>query len=164
MDLDLTDEQEIFRETTRRFLEAEAPVAGVRNLVGVDYAFDSSLWRKAAGLGWTSMLASEEAGGGCLSGRPVADAAIVAEGMGRQGSPGPFCPVNVVTAALSVRSSEHLGLLGPLISGASVASWAFAEPGRSWDARSVGATAKPCSDGVGPGLPPATYPLRGRNQ
>lgn len=142
MNLELTEEQEFFRQTTRRFLEDEAPVGKVRDLDTSDEAFDPVWWRRAAELGWTSLLASEEVGGGCLTGRPVADAAIVAEEIGRQVAPGPFIPVSVVAAALSLDAGRHRDLVGSLIAGTAVASWAFAEPGAGWDAAGIRATAE----------------------
>jgi alkylation response protein AidB-like acyl-CoA dehydrogenase len=144
VDLDLTEEQEFFRDTTRRFVEAEAPIVNVRRPDGAD----SSWWQKAAELGWTSLLVSEEAGGGCLSGRPVADAAIVAEEMGRQVAPGPFCPVSVVASALSADTGRHGESLRSLVAGSTIAVWAFAERGGSWDADGIGATAVSSSDDV----------------
>ena len=58
-------------------------------------------WRRGAELGWVSMLVSEDHGGGCISGQPLADLQLVAEEVGRLVSPGPLIPTNVVAAALS---------------------------------------------------------------
>ena len=77
MHLELTDEQEFFRETTRKFLEREAPIAAVRDLYESPDGFDRNWWRRAAELGWTILFVSEELGGGSLSGRPAADAAAI---------------------------------------------------------------------------------------
>jgi alkylation response protein AidB-like acyl-CoA dehydrogenase len=147
MNLDLTDEQIAFRDTTRRFIEAEAPVAGVRALADSTDAFDRAWWRRAAALGWTSVLAVE-AGTGSGTGRSIADAAIVAEEMGRQVCPGPFCPVSVVTVALSDDGGRHGELLETLIDGSAVATWAHAERSGTWDGNSVETTAVPASDGI----------------
>ena len=141
MRLDLSGDQEFFRETTRRFIESTASVAGLRDLDWHVGAFKPSWWRSAAELGWTSMLVDEAAGGGCLSGRQVGDAIIVAEEMGRQVSPGPFLAVNVVADALN-RSSGEREELGGLVDGSLVATWAFAEADGRWDPLGLGSTAR----------------------
>jgi alkylation response protein AidB-like acyl-CoA dehydrogenase len=142
VNLELTEDQRFFRETTRRFIENEAPISLVRGWHDSDQGFEISWWRQAAELGWTSMFAPERAGGGSLSGRPLADAAIVAEEMGRLTTPGPFLPVNVVAAALSFDGADgHADTLAALVSGESVAAWAFGEPGSRWDPGTFATTA-----------------------
>lgn len=125
MDLELADERLFFQQNTRRFLEREASIEKVRELAGTELGYDPGWWRGAAELGWTSLLASEEAGGGSLSGNPVSDAVIVAEEMGRMVAPGPFLPTNVVVSALGGSEpggSEHLP---GLLDGSTTAAWAF---------------------------------------
>src|SRR5260221_11426054 len=98
MQLDLTQDQEYFRDTTRKLLESEVPLAAVRSLYESEEGFDRAWWRRAAELGWTSMLVPEQLGGGSLSGEGLIDLTIVAEEMGRLVSPGPLVPCNVVAA------------------------------------------------------------------
>ena len=143
MNLQLTEDQEFFRATTRRFLASEAPITEVRRLLDSERGFAPDWWRAAAELGWTSMLASEAAGGGSLSGRPLTDAVIVAEEMGRLMSPGPFLPANVVAAAISSAGSaeQRERVLAPLVSGDAVAAWAHGEPGSHWDGAAMRTTA-----------------------
>jgi alkylation response protein AidB-like acyl-CoA dehydrogenase len=142
VNLELTEDQAFFRETTRRFVESESPISTVRTVAESEHGFERGWWRQAAELGWTAMFASERVGGGSLSGRPLSDAVIVAEEIGRMVTPGPFLPVNVVAAALS-RSADgaHDEVLGALLSGEVVAAWALAEHGNRWDASGVAATA-----------------------
>ena len=141
MRLDLSGDQEFFRETTRRFIESTASVAGLRDLDWREGVFERSWWRSAAELGWTSMLVDEAAGGGCLSGRQVGDAIIVAEEMGRQVSPGPFLAVNVIADALNRSASGEREELGGLLDGSLIATWAFAEAGGRWDPLGLASTA-----------------------
>ena len=148
MNLELTDEQQSFRDTTRRFIESTAPLGSLRALGESADAFDVEWWQRAAGLGWSSLLVPTEAGGGSSSGRPVADAAIVAEEMGRQVCPGPFLPVNVVCATLARQPGRHLELLQRLADGVAVATWAYAEPGGRWDTGELSTTATPVAGGV----------------
>jgi alkylation response protein AidB-like acyl-CoA dehydrogenase len=150
MNLELSEDQESFRETTRRFLETAAPLTAVRALWDSADGFDRGWWEEAAALGWTSLFVPEAHGGGSLSGRPTVDAVIVAEEMGRMVAPGPFLPVNVVAAAVAAEGSDaqQAALLPSLLSGKSIATWAFAEPGGAWSAAGVALTADVEGDAV----------------
>lgn len=150
MKLDLTEDQEYFRTTTRKFLESEAPLSRVRALYEDADGFDRAWWRRAAELGWTSMLVPERLGGATLSGEGLVDLAIVAEEMGRLVSPGPLVPCNLVAAALAAEDEPpdgHKQVLAALIAGETIAAFAVAEPGGRWQAGDVAATATSVGDG-----------------
>jgi alkylation response protein AidB-like acyl-CoA dehydrogenase len=134
MNLQLTGEQEEFRLTARKFLEAEAPLSAVRELFEDANGFDSAFWSQAADLGWTSAFVPEQYGGGTLSGRSGSDAVIIAEEMGRVVAPGPFLPSNVVATAVAAAGSvdQKTELLPRIAAGSTVATWALAEPGGVW--------------------------------
>jgi alkylation response protein AidB-like acyl-CoA dehydrogenase len=134
MNLALTEEQTLFRESTKRFLEAESPLSTVRALWEGSDGFERDYWNQAARLGWTSALVPEAQGGGSVSGRPVQDLVIVAEEMGRMVAPGPFLPVNVVATAIAREAGTELrsALLPGLLSGDLVAAWGVAEEGAVW--------------------------------
>jgi alkylation response protein AidB-like acyl-CoA dehydrogenase len=149
VNLELTADQAFFRETTQRFLETETPISVVRQLHDLDRGFDLGWWRQAAELGWTSLLVDERAGGGSLSGRPVADAAIVAEELGRALGPGPFLPVNVVATALSSSGGAgHATILTSLVNGDAIATWALGEPASRWEAAGISTTAEIHGDDI----------------
>lgn len=133
--LTLSDDQELFRDTSRKFLESESPLTSVRALYETRDGFDGEWWRRAAELGWTSLFVAEADGGGSLSGDPVSDAVIVAEEMGRLVAPGPFLPVSVVadTLARSGSDEQRSELCPGLLGGDAVATWAFAERTGHWD-------------------------------
>ena len=131
MDLSLTDDQELFRQTTRKFLEDSVPLAAVRLLAEEQpRGFDAEWWQQGAELGWVSMLVSEEHGGGSVSGRGLSDLGLVAEEMGRLVSPGPLAPTNVVAGALSRTGSpaQAKQWVGDLVSGVTVATWCIGGP------------------------------------
>jgi alkylation response protein AidB-like acyl-CoA dehydrogenase len=134
VNLELTEEQGFFRDTTRKFLETEMPLTTVRGLYENRDGFDRSWWGKAAEIGWTSLFVPERLGGGTLSGHPTEDAVIVAEEMGRLVAPGPFLPVNVVAAAVAWSGDASLqqDVLPELVTGQSVAAWAYGESGNRW--------------------------------
>jgi alkylation response protein AidB-like acyl-CoA dehydrogenase len=147
VNLELSEDQEFFRSTARKFLEAEVPLTTVRALYESADGFDREWWKLGAELGWTSMFAPESHGGGSLSGGPAADLSIVAEEMGRLVSPGPLVPVNLVVAALADAELEGavselvLGVLPGLLAGDSIATWAFCEPGQRWEISGLESTA-----------------------
>ena len=141
MNLGLTDDQQFFQETTRKFLEQEAPLTTVRAL-----ADDARRVRPRAGgrrgaeLGWTSLLVPEDDGGGSLSGEGVVDLAIVAEEMGRLVSPGPLVPTNVVADAVArggIGRAARRGAARASSPARSWRAWCIAGPGGGWDAHGV---------------------------
>ena len=131
MDLDLTPDQGLLRDTTRKFLHATVPLTAVRAQAENPAGFDGGWWRRGAELGWTSLLVDERRGGGSVSGEGLRDLALVAEEMGAMVSPGPLIATNVVAQTLSREASEELAsrVLPGLLSGESVAAWCVAEPG-----------------------------------
>jgi alkylation response protein AidB-like acyl-CoA dehydrogenase len=134
VDVELTDDQELFRETTARFLERTCPLTTVREWAEKEpTGFPSAWWRQAAELGWTSLLVAEDHGGGSVSGHGLLDLALIAEETGRAVSPGPLVPTNVVAAALSDYGTEaQRGQYLPrILTGESIATWCLSEPGHS---------------------------------
>ena len=90
----------LFASTAQSFLEKEAPLSRVRELHAAGTSFEPDWWRRAAELGWASLLVPEELGGGSVSGNGVADLALVAEQIGKTVAPGPLHPVSTVLAGL----------------------------------------------------------------
>jgi alkylation response protein AidB-like acyl-CoA dehydrogenase len=124
--LDLTSDQEFFRQTTAKFLESQVSIEAVRALRDDPAGFGADYWRRGAELGWASLLVSEEFGGGTISGAALVDFTLIAHEFGQHAAPGPLVPVNIVAFALS-ETRSHPEVLESLMSGESVAAWAFAE-------------------------------------
>lgn len=125
-------ERLLFASTTQSFLEKEASLARLRDLHDAGISFDPGWWRRAAELGWTSLLVPEELGGGSVSGDGVADLALVAELIGKTVAPGPLHPVSTVLAGLVEAPENHEDTIESLVSGEVVGSWAVYEPGKPW--------------------------------
>ena len=138
VDLDLSSDQELFLETTGRFLASSWTTGEVRRLIGDPVGFDRVAWDQGAELGWTSMLVPEEFGGGTISGEGVCDLGIIAELLGRSLFAGPVLPTNIVAGALARSSSEGLAKehLTKIAAGQETAAWAVAEDHDDWIARS----------------------------
>ncbi|MBW8826047.1 MAG: acyl-CoA/acyl-ACP dehydrogenase [Acidobacteria bacterium] len=144
MELQLSEDQEFFRDTTRKFLDAEAPLTKVRALEASDDGFERDWWRRGAELGWTSMLVPEDLGGGSLSGAGLLDLVLVAEEMGRLVAPGPLVPVSVVASAIAAggNAEQQKAVLPGLLAGATFAAWALDEGRGPWSGAGVTLTAE----------------------
>ncbi len=68
--------------------------------------FAPEYWTGGAELGWCMLLASEDEGGGSVSGRGMADLALIAYEFGKHAAPGPLVDCNVVVAALSGQAGD----------------------------------------------------------
>ena len=129
MELALSDEQELLRDTTRRFLSEQAAPAQLRQWRPPPRGHDPGYWRKGTELGWTALLADEAAGGGSVSGDGLSDLALIAHEFGRQASPGPLLSANVVAAALSRRgTTEQRDTVVSEVLNGGIATWCHAEP------------------------------------
>ncbi|HEY3672184.1 MAG TPA: acyl-CoA dehydrogenase family protein [Acidimicrobiia bacterium] len=126
MDLDLTTDQELLRNTTRRFVEQECPLPRVRELSDARTSADRDYLASAAELGWFATLVPEDLGGGSVSGLGVCDAALVAEERGRMLQPAAFVPTNVVAHALVLDGTDRMRelIVPELVAGAGLATWA----------------------------------------
>jgi alkylation response protein AidB-like acyl-CoA dehydrogenase len=144
---DANPERILFASTTQSFLEKEASLSRLRELHGAGISFEPDWWRRAAELGWTSLLVPEELGGGSVSGDGVGDLALVAELIGRTVAPGPLHPVSTVLAGLVKAPENHRDAIESLVSGEVVGSWAVYEPGKSWAPMDAGLTASPTASG-----------------
>jgi len=129
VDLELSDDQELFRETTTRFIEARCPLPRVRELADTPVAHDPGVLADAGDLGWFALFVPEEFGGGSVSGSPLRDAVIVAEERGRFVQPGPFVATNVVAFAIAREGRrEHQEAFLPSLATAELsASWAISD-------------------------------------
>jgi alkylation response protein AidB-like acyl-CoA dehydrogenase len=144
---DANPERLLFASTTQSFLEKEASLSRLRELHAAGIPFEPDWWRRAAELGWTSLLVPEELGGGSVSGDGVADLALVAELIGKTVAPGPLHPVSTVLAGLVDATENHEATIESLVSGEVVASWAVYEPGKPWAPLHPTMTATPTKTG-----------------
>ena len=149
MELVLTPDQEFFAETTAKYLEDKASPTDLRALRHDPAGFSPAYWRQGAELGWTSLLVSEDDGGGSISGGGVNDLALVAYEFGRFAAPGPLLATNLVAAALSRRGSpeQKADVLPGLLSGETIATWCWAEPPPGDRLGQVALTASVTDDG-----------------
>ncbi len=125
--LELSSEQDFFQRTTARFLDGQVPVAELRRLRDDPVGFGKDYWRRGAELGWTSLLTPESHGGVAVSNSGLIDLSLVAHEFGKHAAPGPLASSNVIACTLA-SASGHDDLIGGLLDGSVLASWAFSEP------------------------------------
>jgi alkylation response protein AidB-like acyl-CoA dehydrogenase len=124
-----SEDQQLFEDTTKRFLEAECPLDTMRDLATRTSGYEPAFWRRGAELGWTSLAVPEEVGGGRVSEHGVRDLALVAYQFGLHAAPGPLVGSNIVAAALGRWGSreQQAGPLKELLDGHAAGAWALAE-------------------------------------
>ena len=143
MRFSFTPEQEEFRTSLRRALEARSPTKEVRRLMATEAGFEREGWQKLnQELGLTAILIPESYGG---QGFGHAEAAIVLEEMGRGLLCAPFLStVLATTAILNAATEEQKRALLPAIAdGKTTATLAFSEDSGRNDAAGVAMTAAP---------------------
>jgi len=102
MDFGLSEEQRLLEESLRRYLETEAPIARVREIVETPTGHHRPLWQGLAELGVAGILIPEEYGG---SGLTLLDAAVAAESLAWAATPAPF----LGTAVMAPIALGHSG-------------------------------------------------------
>jgi alkylation response protein AidB-like acyl-CoA dehydrogenase len=111
MDLDLSDEQALLRDTFAAFLAKEATSERVR--AAEPLGFDDALWGGLTGLGAITLAVPEAQGGG---GGTYLDLVLVAQELGRRVAPAPFA--EAVAAANLLARAEADELLAAVVDGA----------------------------------------------
>src|SRR2546423_68215 len=81
MMLQLSSDQEFFRETTAKFLDEQAPPAQLRERRHDAAGFDEKYWRRGAELGGAAVLGGEGEGGRPRALAPTAGGGAAAEPM-----------------------------------------------------------------------------------
>jgi alkylation response protein AidB-like acyl-CoA dehydrogenase len=146
VDFAFSEEQEMLRRSTRDFLAKECGSKVVRRLMESSDAYDPDLWKKLAGLGWTSLGIPEQYGGAGT----FLDLIVVLEECGRALLPGPFfATMGLAVPALIEAGTEaqKKEALGAIVDGKARATLAMTEPSGRWDASGVTLAAKPVAGG-----------------
>jgi alkylation response protein AidB-like acyl-CoA dehydrogenase len=119
MNFDLTEEQEMVRETFARYLDENSSPVRVR--AAMPSGFDADMWRGLAELGAFAMRVPEGAGGMDMG---LFEAALLMEEAGRTLASGPLAEALVAARLLGQLGGDE-GLLGRVIAGEAVVSIAL---------------------------------------
>jgi alkylation response protein AidB-like acyl-CoA dehydrogenase len=120
MDLSLSDEQALIRETFAEFLRRECGAAVVR--AAEPTGFDAKLWEAFAGLGALGTGVAEARGG---AGGGLLELCLVAEEVGARVAPLPFAETAVAARLLSELDAPEAPPLDALLAGAPLATLAL---------------------------------------
>jgi alkylation response protein AidB-like acyl-CoA dehydrogenase len=145
MDFDFSEEQYMFRDTVKRFLEAKHDLARVRELEK-NTGFDADLWAALNEMGTFTMLVPERFGGLGLS---FIDVSLVLEEYGRALVPAPVAETIVATDLIVNHGTEkQKARLLPLIAGGSLKIvTAVVEADAGYDLEDISVTAMPSGNG-----------------
>jgi len=87
MNFGFNEEQELLRNTARKFFENECGSETVRRLMETPEGIDRELWKKLAAQGWLGLIYPEQYDG---MGLGLVDLVVLMEEMGRAVAPGPY--------------------------------------------------------------------------
>jgi alkylation response protein AidB-like acyl-CoA dehydrogenase len=87
MNFGFNEEQELLRNTARKFFENECPSDTVRRLMETPEGINVALWKKLAEQGWLGLIYPEQYDG---MGLGLVDLVVLMEEMGRAVAPGPY--------------------------------------------------------------------------
>jgi alkylation response protein AidB-like acyl-CoA dehydrogenase len=142
MDIGFSEEQELLRETARKFLDGECTTKFVREMMASDAAVTDDFWQQLAANGWLGITYPEEEGG---SGLGLVDLVVLMEEIGRAVMPGPF-PATVLLGGAAIAAAgspaQRREWLPRIAAGEVKASLAVTEPNARWDAAGITATAR----------------------
>jgi alkylation response protein AidB-like acyl-CoA dehydrogenase len=140
MDIGFSEEQELLRDTARKFLDAECTTKFVRQMMETDAAVTPEFWAQLAGNGWLGICYPEDAGG---SGLGLLDLVVLMEEVGRAVMPGPY-PATVLLGGAAIAAAgsppQQREWLPRLAAGEAKATLAVTEANARWDAAGIAAT------------------------
>jgi len=150
------EDEQIFRDSVRRFLDEVAPIDQVRRLVAASHAdayeadvpparYDEAAWRRMADLGWTALAVPEAAGGAGM--KSVAVAAL-AEEIGRRAVPSPLPSTLFSTFVLRAADTPAAGSWMEKIAGGASAALAITNSEGSWEPEDTAVVGEAQGDGV----------------
>ena len=137
MDFEFSADQEMLRDSVRRFLADKAPIAYVRDAYETDGAElgRDEVWTGLRDIGAVGLLVPEEHGG---AGMGMVDAAVVLEELGGALGPAPYASSAIGAVSLVLRAGagrEHAFLLPGLADGSTIGAIALYEAGARYEWR-----------------------------
>lgn len=137
MDFDLSEEQQILKDSAFRFLAKECSSTFVRRMEEDETGFTRELWQKMAELGWIGLMIPEKYGGSAMT---FLDLSVLLSEMGYVCLPGPFFSTGVlgVIALLDAgNDTQKRDLLEEVAAGKRILTLAWTEPGGSYSAQGI---------------------------
>jgi alkylation response protein AidB-like acyl-CoA dehydrogenase len=141
MNFGLSEEQLLFKQTLRRFVEEQCPTSRVRVVMESDGGHDPVLWQSLADLGVPGLTVPANMGG---AGLEMLDLALGAEELGYGAVPGPFLGNALATVALveSEDEEQQARWLPKIAAGEALLTVAYGEEESQWDPARLTARAR----------------------
>ena len=137
MDFGFSEEQEMLRDSAKRFLADNCSTKFVRQMMAHDTAHDPAFWDKLVGLGWPGLFVPEEFGG---QGGTFLDLTVIAEEIGKALVPGPLFTTVALGAPVFTEGgsdAQKRDILSKIAAGKFIATVAVAEASGRWDAGGI---------------------------
>ena len=147
MDIGFSEEQELLRDTARKFLDDNCTTRFVRDMMATEAAITPEFWRHLAENGWLGIAFPEAEGG---SGLGLTDLVVLMEEIGRAIMPGPY-PATVLLGGAAIAeagsAAQRAEWLPRIAAGDAKATLAWTEPNARWDAAGITAGAREAGGG-----------------
>ncbi|MFG1791577.1 acyl-CoA dehydrogenase family protein [Nocardia sp. NPDC049149] len=146
MDFDLTDEQEMLRDTVRDLLARNYDAETRLKVTDSELGWSREVWQQLAELGVLGLSFTEEDGG--VGAGPVETMVVLAE-VGRRLAPEPILDAVLVPGGLIAQAGtaeQRARVLPQVAAGTTLLAFAHAEPGVRWPATELATTAVPQGD------------------
>ena len=128
MNFDLSETQELFRDTTERFAR-NVDVAEREKIRLLEGSYDKARWSELSELGLLSIAITEDQGG---LGGTIGDLSIIAESFGKENGLDPWIE-NGALPSLLLSKANKTDILDSIVEGSKVAALAFSEPYSRYD-------------------------------
>jgi len=132
MDLSLTPNQEMLRNSAREFIQRDCPKEVLLDLESTETGYTEDLWDKVTTIGWPGILIPEAYGG---VGGSLTDTAVIFEEMGRGPLPGPYFSSGVLCALMVLEAGteeQKRRVLPQVAAGHQTLALAVTEPDYGW--------------------------------
>jgi alkylation response protein AidB-like acyl-CoA dehydrogenase len=137
MDIGFSDEQELLRNSARKFLDSACTTKFVRERMETEAAITPEFWSQIAEQGWLGINFAEEDGG---IGLGLVDLVVLMEEMGRAVMPGPYFATVLLGGAVireAGSAAQRREYLPRIAKGALRATLASTEHNPLWDASGI---------------------------
>ena len=147
MDFELSDEQNMLKDSVERFVKDNYSSEARAKLADTELGFSRDHWKKMADLGWLGMPFSEEVGG---FGGTAIETTIMMENMGQGLVLEPFLSTVILGGGIVAEAGNEAqieAIIPQVIEGNMLLAFAYAEPQSRFDLNDVETSASKSGDG-----------------
>jgi len=141
LDMGLTENEKMLRNTALDFMQRDAPKEVVQSLQETDTGCTDEIWQTMINLGWPGIIIPEEYGG---AGNTLTSAATLLEALGTGPLPGPLFSSSILGSLVLLEAGtveQKQSVLPEVAKGSVILTLALTEPEYSWEPETVQTTA-----------------------